>query len=86
MDKKAKQLIENCEDEHDRELMRKSLEKFDKSYGICVTLMWIATAFAAVGIFGLNILKNDYFILAFIPVFPLMFIVMVYNLKNVGIV
>ena len=81
--KTKEEIISNCTNEHDRKLVIKHLEEYegrlDKSY----ILMWIATFFTVIGFVGLQF--NDYFILSFIPVFPLMFIAMFYNLKGSGL-
>ncbi len=78
-----KELIVNCTNEHDRKLVIKELEKHEKIINKSYTLMMIATFFTVIGFVGLPF--NDYFILSFIPVFPLMFIVMFYNLKASGL-
>lgn len=83
MKKSYKEIIENATNDHDRKLMIKELDKFDRIYNKSITLMWIATFFTIVGIFGIQF--NEYFILSFIPVFPLMLIVQLNMLKSSGL-
>ncbi|KKN65850.1 hypothetical protein LCGC14_0477860 [marine sediment metagenome] len=84
MTKSKEQLIANCTNKHDRKLIIKDLEKHEKIMNKSHTLTLIAAFFTFIGFAGL--LFNDYFILSFIPVFPLMGIVLFYNLKESGIV
>lgn len=81
--KTKEEIIANATNDHDRELMRKSLDEFDKIHNQSTTLMWIASFFTVVGMLGMGF--NPYFVLSFIPVFPLIAIVMFRNLKSVGL-
>ena len=77
-----KELLANATNQHDRELMRKHLDKFEKTHNKATALVMGAAIFTAVGIIGLSFGENRS-ILFFIPVFPLMFFAMYYNLKSV---
>ena len=82
--KTKEEIINECDNEHDKELLIKEFSRWEIIHGKAEKLMWIATLFIVIGILGLFF--NDYFILSFIPVFPLMFIAMFYNLKGSGLI
>ena len=77
------ELLSNCTNKHDKKLMEKELDKFEKIQKKAHLLMWITTFFIIIGVVGLQF--NDYFILSFIPVFPLMLGAMYYNFKSSGL-
>ena len=66
MENKEK-LLANATNKHDRELMRKDLEKFEKKERITNISLGIAIILVFIGGFGI-ILISDYFVITFLPV------------------
>lgn len=85
MKKTKEQILRDCTNGHDRKLLIKEFDKWEKTHNKARILMLIATFFTLIGIAGLCS-GNNYFVFSFIPVYPLMFIAMIYNLKGSGLV
>ncbi len=83
MNVKQLEILDKATNQHDKELMRKHFEEYDKRMKPIYTLMWIATIFTVIGCFGIQF--NEYFILALIPVPFLIVPAMLLNLKGVGL-
>ncbi len=81
---KKEELLANATNDHDRELMRRDLDKFHRTHDKATLSMTAAVLFTVLGIIGLS-LGEDRSILFFIPVFPLIFVAMYYNLKSTGL-
>ena len=69
--KTKEEIISNATNEHDKELMRKDLDRFEKSRSKSDILMMWAVFFTIVGIVGLFF--NEWFILSFLPVLLLVY-------------
>ena len=78
------ELLSNATNEHDRELMRRELDKFEKTHNKVRALSMSAALFVVLGIVGVSF-GEDYSILFFIPAFPLMYVAMYYNSKSAGL-
>ena len=85
MNKLQEEIIGNCTNEHDRKLMIKELDRWEKIHSKSTLLTQIAFFFITVGAGGIFLI-SDYFILSFIPVFPLMFWAQINLLKGSGLI
>jgi len=84
MKKTKEQILIECTNEHDRKLIQRELDKFENIQKNSHALMMGASLFTVLGIIGLSF-GEDYSILCFIPVFPLMLVAMYYNFKSSGL-
>ncbi|KKK59744.1 hypothetical protein LCGC14_3031360 [marine sediment metagenome] len=64
--KTKEEVLLKATNEHDRELMRKSLDKFDKVYKVSQIMLSIAVVLGVIGIGGIYFI-NAYFIIALLP-------------------
>ena len=85
MKKTKEQILRDCTNEHDRKLMIKEFDRSEKIYNKSILLMGISLFFTTIGIGGIFLI-SDYFILSFIPVFPLMFWAQLNLLKGSGLI
>jgi len=85
MKKTKEQILRDCSNEHDRKLLIKGFNRWEKTHNKARILMLIATFFTLVGIAGLC-LGNNYFLFSFIPVFPLLIWAQINVLNSVGLI
>ena len=86
MKKTKEQILRDCTNEHDRKLLVKEFNRWEKIHNKSRLLLGIALFFLIVGIFGVIVLENDYFLLSFFPVFPLLVWAQLNMLKGAGLV
>ena len=79
------ELLANATNEHDRELMREELYKFEKVQSKSYTLIGIAIFLGFVGIFGMNFI-NDYFIISLLPIPFLLIFAQLNMIKGIGVI
>ena len=84
MAKTKEEILMNCDNKNDRDLLIKSFKKIEKKKTEMGKIIGVGIAFALIGIFGIQF--NNWFIISFIPVSPLMFWAMMLNLKGAGLV
>ncbi len=84
MNRKQLQLINNCDNNNDRNLMIDALEKDNKRMRPVYALMWVATILVVMGFVGMQF--KDYFVVAFIPAPFLVMTAMGLNFKGVGLI
>ena len=84
--KKKEQILKDCTNEHDRKLLIKGFDRWEKIHNKSRLLLGITLFFLVVGIFGVIVLENNYFLFSFIPIFPLLIWAQYKILKGSGLI
>lgn len=79
------ELLANATNEHDRELMRKHLDRFEKVQRKTNIIIGIVSFLGFVGIFGM-IFINDYFIISLLPIPFLLIFAQLNMMKGIGVI